>query len=319
MRARARGGRWPAWVGVAAGVAAALALAGCGSSSSGSSASSSAGAGTSSTTGLTTLTRAAYVSGQTSGYRALISLQETGSGLPGPITVAGSGSFSVPQRAAAMTFDMTIPGAASALGKLRMSIVLRQGTMYLKLPAQLSSRLGGTPWLKLSFAEMGKAAGVPGLGSLFNNSSSMSDPGQYLDYLRAAARGSVRDLGSATVDGVSTEHYHAQIDPAKLPAAVSPARRQAVQQLIAALQRRGTGLPPALPLDAWIDSSHRVRRIVMNYALRVPTTQTPVHTALRMDFLAYGPQPVPAAPPAAQTRDLFSLLGQGTPTAPAVG
>lgn len=254
------------------------------------------------------LTRAADISGQTSGFRTAFALRETSPALPATITATGQGSFNDAAHAGRLAFDMNLPNVPRSDAKLHLSMVIRSGTIYLGVPAQLAARLGGARWLEINLTQLGRAEGLPGLGSLANGSSSMTDPGQYLEYLRAAAGGSVADLGGATVDGVPTEHFHARINPAKLASAVNPARRQAVEQLLAALQRKGSGLPAAMPLDAWIDRSQRVRRIVLQYTVRVPGQAVSLTQHLQMDFTSYGPQPVPAPPPASQTRNLLSLM-----------
>ena len=46
-----------------------------------------------------------------------------------------------------------------------------------------------------------------------------------------------------------------------------------------------------MPVDAWIDSSNRIRRLAMTYSLQVPDTQQTSKVAMVMDFTAYGPQP----------------------------
>jgi hypothetical protein len=207
-----------------------------------------------------------------------------------------------------MTMQLAIPSAASAgLGNLQMQAVFVPGTIYVKLPPQLAARIpGGKPWLQINLSQLGQAAGIPGLSSLINSSSSLNNPGQYLDFLRAAANGTVKDLGQATVNGVTTTHYHAVLDLAKLPNAVPPGSRPAVQQLVNALRSRGAAAQ--IPIDTWIDSAHLVRRIALAYAQPIANGQS-ANVALQMDFVNYGPQPAPAVPPASQTQNLLALTG----------
>ena len=278
--------------------AVALMLAGCGSSSNQSSSKQPPTA---------TLTRAAYVSSNAPGYRAAISLKET---VPrvGVITATGNGAFRLtPKREGSMTMQLKIPSAASSgLGSLQMQVVSVPGTIYMKLPPQLASRVpGGKPWLLINLNQLGKAAGIPGLGSLANSSSSLNNPGQYVSYLRATTDGTVRNLGQATINGVQTTHYHAVIDLNKLPNVVPASSRASVQQLVAALKKRGT--KTQLPIDAWIDSSQKIRRMVITYNEPVNGQQISITT--QVDFLQYGPQPAPTVPPASQTQNLLSLAG----------
>jgi hypothetical protein len=158
--------------------------------------------------------------------------------------------------------------------------------------------------MSINLAQAGKAAGILGLGSLLSSSSSLSNPGQYLDFLRATSVGTVKNLGQATVDGFKTTHYHGEVDLSKLPGAVPAADRQAIQQLVGALQKKG--VTAQMPIEAWIDSSNLIRRIQITFSEPLSTGQA-VAVAMTEDFLDYGPQPAPAIPSASQTTDLLSL------------
>jgi hypothetical protein len=278
---------------------AALALAGCGSSSSHSSGQT------------VSLTRAAYISGGAQGTKVLMSMQETIPGA-GAVTMTANGAFSNAPREGAMTMHMTIPSAAATqagLGSLNVQAVLVPGTVYMKMPPQIAAKIpGGKPWWRINLNQAAKLAGIPGLSSLMSSTSSLNDPGQYLDFLRATSNGSVKNLGPATVNGSQTTHYRARIDLAKLPNAVPAARRAAVQQLVATLRQRGL-TPSGFPVDAWIDSSNLIRQMQMAYAQPLPGGQS-ANVAMKMDYLAYGPQPKPTAPPQGQTLDLLALLKQ---------
>jgi hypothetical protein len=201
-----------------AGCAGALLLAGCGSSAP-------------KQPPTATLSRAAYVSSAAPGYKMTMSLRET---VPnaGQVTVTGNGGFNiVPKREGFMTMHLVLPAAATAgLGNLQMQAVFVPGTIYIKLPPQLATRLpGGKPWLLINLNQLGKAAGIPGLGQLTSTSSSLSNPGQYLQFLRATTTGMVKDLGQATVDGVKTTHYRAVVDLAG-PADGRAAARHGAQE-----------------------------------------------------------------------------------------
>lgn len=278
----------------------AVAVAGCGSSSS------------TSGTKTISLTRAAYVSAGARGYKALVSLQEN---IPsaGLIRMTGTGSFSLPSHSGSMTMQMSIPSAAAGqlgLGSLTLQAVMVPKAFYVKLPAALASKIpGARPWWEINLNQAGKLAGIPGLSSLMSGTSNINDPGQYLDFLRATASGSVKDLGPATVDGVPTTHYRAAIDFGKLPNAVPASDRPGIQRLIATLQSRGA-LAHRFPVDAWIDSSHLIRRIQMTYNQPLGSG-TAAAVSMRVDFVDYGPQPAPQIPPKNQTVDLLTLFGHG--------
>lgn len=257
------------------------------------------------------LSRAAYVSTAASGFKAVISLQESIPSL-GQVTMSGTGAFSLPAHTGAVTMQMSIPSAAATragLSNFRIQAVMVPGTIYMKLPAQLADKIpGGKPWWKINLSQAAKLAGIPGLSSLLSGTSTINDPSQYLDFLRATAAGSVQDLGPATVDGVQTTHYHAVIDISKLPDAVPAGARPGVEQLVATLQKKGA-VAKAFPIDAWIDASHRIRRIQMAYDQTISGQSAAV--SMNVDFVDYGAQPPPKVPPPGQTLDLLALLRQG--------
>jgi hypothetical protein len=296
-------------------VAAAALVAGCGgsgasgsSSGSGSSGSGSSGSGNTPTV---SLSRAADVSSTASGYRVAMDMQET---VPntGQIHMTGTGSFSPAAHLGAATMQMELPSTAgtagtAGTGTLQLGMVLDKTTVYMKLPATLTSKIpGGKPWLYINLNQAGQVAGIPGLGSLVSSSSSLNDPGQYLDYLRATSASSVKSLGQATVNGVRTTEYHAVVDMTKLPNAVPAAQRQTIQQLVNTLKSKG--LTTQMPIDVWIDSSNLVRRVQLAFSEPLPNTGQTVSIAMTENFLQYGPQPVPAIPSASESANLLSLL-----------
>jgi hypothetical protein len=273
-------------------VAAAAALvAGCGGSS---------GSGQVAT--VNDLTRAADVSSAASGFKVVMTMNET---VPsaGQIDMTARGSFSPAVHAGAMTMNMVLP-ASTGPQTLPLQMVLNKTTVYVKLPPQYAGKIpGGKPWLFVNLGQMGKAEGIPGLGSLLSSTSSLNDPGQYLSFLRATAVGSIRNLGRATVNGVPTTHYSAEVDLAKLPATVPAAQRASVQQLVATFEQKGVST--RMPINAWIDSSHLIRKVQIAYT--APLNGQTLTADISEDFLQYGPQPAPVVPPASQAVNLLSL------------
>ena len=287
--------RWTRWAPVGALGAVALLVAGCGSSSG----SQNPGKA---------IQRAAYVSSSAAGYKVSLHLTEGDAALGGSITGGGSGSFNLPKRAGSMTLALNLPGSLASAGTLHVQEILLGQDIYVKLPAQIASHLPGhRPWLEINLAQVGKAAGIQNLTSLFGGSGS-TNPGQFLDYLRATSSGGVTRVGSATVDGVQTTEYRAKIDLLKAPAAAPAAQRTALRQAVSSLEKL-TGLR-TIPVDVWVDSANLVRRITMSYS--VNASGQSVHTQMQLDFLAYGSQPVPAAPPASQVTNASSMLAAHT-------
>ena len=285
-----KGNKFRAVSGVVMALGVAVGLAGCGGSSAGSP-----------QTTTDSLARAAYVSSSATGYEVALTMHETLADKT--INMTENGSFTPAAGEGEVAINMSVP--ASEGGALQMDAVLNRGTMYLKLPSSVAGQIpGGKPWVSISFAELGKASGLSGLGSLMKSESSLNNPGQYLDFLHAAASGSVDNLGQDTVNGHDTTHYHAELDVSKLADAVPAQARQATEQLMAELQK---DLPSGqMPVDAWIDDSNLIRRLKMTYNMTIKGQ--PVAITMTENFLDYGPQPVPTVPDPGQTTDLLSLI-----------
>ena len=253
--------------------------------------------------------QAATTSTKTAGYRLNMSLAISSSALPSPITGSGQGAFDVPAHAGAFTLSMNLgsnPQVVQALGgsTLQVQELIKGQTIYMKLPTALTSRLptfGGKPWVEVNLA---KIAGVAGLSSLTSNPAT-SDPSQLLNFLRAS--GKVTKVGTEQVNGVQTTHYRGAIDLSRIANALPGASRQAVQQSVQALEKMTT--LRELPFDVWVDGQHLVRRMTISFSESVSGQSETV--SMRIDIPQYGPQPIPAAPPADQVTDLNALAGGG--------
>jgi hypothetical protein len=246
------------------------------------------------------LVKAADLSANASGFKLAMTLQESVAGQS--VDMSATGAFNTKPLAGSM--DMSISAAGQTIP---MKAVLADGTLYEQLPSSVMSKLpGNKSWLSLNLSQLGTVAKLPGLGSLMSSDSQYSDPGQYLDYLKAASDGSVQNLGQVTMDGVQTTHYSAVIDLSKLPDAVPASAKQATQQLVAAMkQRYKTG---NLPVDVWIDQSDLVRKVQMGINETVDG-----HSAtgtVTEQISDYGTQPAPTVPSAGETLNMLSLLKQ---------
>jgi hypothetical protein len=277
-------------------VAAVLVIAGCGGSSPVKTGSS--------TVKTVSLVRAAYVSSKATGYK--MNMTETVTVAGHKIDVNASGSFTPSAHEGSMRTQMEVPSASgSSPQTLQMRLVLASDTIYMQLPASIASRVpGGKSWISVNLPQLASAKKLPGFGSLLSYSSTLNDPGQYLDFLRATAAGSVKNLGQQTINGVQTTHYQAEIDFSKLPNAVPTADRQATEQLVASLEKRAN--VSDMPVDVWIDQSDLIRRLKTTEDETVAGKS--VSVVLDEDFSDYGSQPAPTVPDASQTTNLLSLV-----------
>jgi hypothetical protein len=269
-------------------IAAALLVAGCGGSSS-----SGKGGGVNTV-------RAAYVSSRVAGYQ--IAIKVTGIAAGQAINVTGTGAFDEAPHAGRLTMNMSRPTLGGQ--DLQINAVILGKDLYVKLPASLAGKIpDGKPWLELDLSEVGNGIGIRGLGSLADNPG--ANPAQLLQVMRAASTGGVQNLGQQTIDGFSTTGSRATIDLSSVVDTLPTSQHPSATSAIASIEKL-TGLR-YLPIEAWVDSSGHVRRIVLSETGRVDGQSFSEN--VQLDFVKYGPEPVPAAPPADEVTNIMSLLG----------
>jgi hypothetical protein len=265
------------------------------------------GAGCGASNALDPVATAATTSNAAPGYRMTFLMNVTSSVLPQPIVATGGGTFDARDHAAQFNLNMAIPAMLGGSGgSFNMAMIMRDGAMYIRMPSMLSSKLpGGRPWMKIEISKMAKSMGMPGLSSMLNGAG-MTDPSQFLQYLRGES-GNVTKVGTDTVDGVSTTHYRATVDMAKAIKRLSGNDSAAAQRLEQTMMNDLH--THVLPMDVWIDSNHLVRRIALHMSFTVPTTTQSLAMSMQFDIPEYGPQSEPQAPPAGQVTDMSSMLG----------
>jgi hypothetical protein len=236
--------------------------------------------------------QAATTTAHVPGYRMSVTTVATTAGT----TVRGTmtGVIDTVRHTGAFTTHETVDGHA-------ISIVERLSgtTIYMKLPNQsaLDSLTGGKPWLKLDFS---RALGAFGLGGLNTQSS---NPAQFLDYLRAVGAKHTK-VGTASVDGVQTTHYHVVINLDSYPKLFPASRRAAAARGVSTLEAAiGSH---TMPMDAWIDPQSLVRRMSFSFGECVQSQR--LRLAMTMNLSNYGKQTVPAVPSPSDAYDLTPLL-----------
>ncbi len=259
--------------------------------------------------------RAATVSNQARGYRALYAMRISSPALPAPVTVGGSGSFDTIDRSGSLDIRMDlsgIPQAKRLLGSntLQIQAILSGLTIYMKVPpalARFSSAL--KPWLEINLASATQAQGLSGISSLSGDPMS-SDPSQFLRYLRAIS-GSVTRVGAASVDGIQTTEYRGQVDLNRVPDVVPAASRAEARRTIKEIEQM-THLH-VLPVKVWVDANHLVRR--MRFSLQENAAGAgPLAMTMTIDIPQYGPQQPPQLPPASEVTNLTGRLGAAPST-----
>jgi hypothetical protein len=186
------------------------------------------------------------------------------------LTLSGDGGFA--RKDGQLHVKFNLPG----LGSSSLDEIFQGDVAWLDSPL-LASTLKGKHWIKLDLSKPVQAFG-------FNlNVLTGQTPSAVLDALRLP--GSVSSAGTQTIDGVKTTHYH------KTPSSTG----------------KGTGYTS---VDAWIDDGGLVRQVKLEYDAKVdPTSSTPAHTVLTMQFSAFG-APVRSNPPPAGDVVDASVLGK---------
>ena len=236
----------------------------------------------SNTPALAQVTQAAYVTSQGPGYRMVMTMSANIGGEP--FSLSTSGAFDEQGRRGAMS--ETVSGKTVA-------VIMAFPYGYVQSKGKL---IKGKPWARFNVEGLTQGLGVSG------SMNTSTDPSQWIDFLKAAGQAST--VGSETLRGVPTTHYHVLVDFARYPAVV-PARLRAGARQEAALLKRISG-QSSLPIDVWIDGRNRVRR----YQVPVPLCYQGERTSesLSVELYDYGTQSIPAPPPLSEVSDLTSEI-----------
>jgi hypothetical protein len=200
------------------------------------------------------------------------------------IDLKGSGDYL--NHPAKGTFGFSMSGMGQSLAYT----MVQDGTaIYVSSPA-LDSRLPvGKKWIKVDLQKLGNAAG-------FNFSSLMSrTPAQALQQLEAA--GSVKTIGTETVDGVDTTHYQVtNLDVSKLP---QGAKLQALAH------------PKYGPIDVWIGNKDGyIYRETASIDYSAAGQTSSISTEINLSN--FGEKVNVSVPPASETVDASSMSGMST-------
>ena len=195
------------------------------------------------------------------------------------ISLQGSGDFANHPAKGSSTLSMS--GAGQSFG---MKEVEAGNTVYVSFPALMEHLGSNKTWAKVDLAQLSKATHLSFLSQ---------DPAQYFAQLEAA--GSVKSLGTETVDGTETTRYQIpNLDLSKLPQ---------VARLAAQAHTK-------VGIDVWIGKSD-------GYVYResVTVTASEGHQSAtftgRVDFSKFNEPVTVNVPPASETFDMSHLANLG--------
>jgi hypothetical protein len=263
------------------------------------------------------IARAAEVTSQQEGARISLTTQFSSAALPGGgFKLTASGYIDERDRSGEMSMNLSdLPGASTLPGggAGTVQMIFQYPVIYMNIPFLAGQLPEGKTWMKLDLTKAASAAGIE-LSQL--SSLNETNPTQFLEYLRASS-GSVTDVGRETLDGVPTTHYRANLPLSSILARV-PASQQAAAK--AALEKLGdAGVASGIPVDVWVDTQGRVRRMQLSIAASVPAgtasgvagAATTMGGTITIDLTSYGHVPPIVPPPSSQVFDASALAAAG--------
>jgi hypothetical protein len=211
----------------------------------------------------------------------------------GTVTVNGNGAADLTHQIFELKADL--PAGSATTGSI--TEIFTDGILYMMLPESTRTKTDGKPWISLDLSKLYKN-GTGGLGSL--NGS----PTATLATLRSVSR-DVQNLGPATIRGVKTTHYRADVD------ALASAKKSGLSQNVIDLYTKT--FPETIPEDIYLDAQGRVAR--QSYSLSPKSDSAAASTlkseSVSMDLYDFGHADLTGikAPPASETFDGSDLPG----------
>ena len=210
------------------------------------------------------------------------------------VTLSGSGDENIQTHMAAMNLSET--SSFSSAMSLTINEIIDGSNVYLG-----SSIFKDLPMVTKPWIEMNSAANTT--STAFENA--LTDPTELLTFLSKV--GSVTTVGQATVGGVSTTEYTADVDISK-----AAAIEGASQDMISAMQCIGT---TNFPMNIWIDSSGYTRQIQFNWVISdLSGANSKATMSMTVGFSNFGEAVSVSVPPASEVQN-YSSLGYGSGTA----
>ena len=260
------------------------------------------------------LAEAATKSTKASSMKMDMAMAMTTPQLPQPVTMIATGAEDNASHRVRMNVDLSslvssLGGAAGTnasdfKGEEIADVSNGRLVIYMRLPFLTKLIPNSKPWIKIDLNAFGKRLGID-----FSQFTSLSaNPAQMVDWLRATS-GSIDKVGSETVDGAETTHYHATIDLAKYPNLVPPARRGAMKRAVDALTKLTH--VHTFPVDVWVGGDNLIRKL--HIAFNETIKGQNFGNDMTMHFHDWGAPVSISLPPASQVLDLSKIAGQSKP------
>lgn len=205
-----------------------------------------------------------------------------------------------------MVMDMTVSGSMmqaepDAPDEIRMLWV--KNAMYMDMGAEAAKDMDGKRWMKMDLAAAAEASGDPAVAKeLTGGMENMNqDPAQQLALLLDSPN--VKHVGSEKIDGVEAQHYKGTLTVAEMLESnkgleVLSAKER--KDLLANIEKSGI---EGYDTEVWVNEDDYP--VKMNVAMDSP--QGDIKMSAR--YSDYGAKASVQTPPAADTVDLFEMLG----------
>ena len=232
--------------------------------------------------------KAAAATLSTGGYKMSAVTSITGSSAP--VTATMTGAIDTAANSGTMTVTETVDGE-----QIHAPMIFSALNFWMKASAiaGAASRTGGKAWI---YVDMNKALGAVGVGSL----PSTINPSQFLNYLNSVGASPTK-VGPVSINGVHTIEYRAVIDLSRY-AEQNSAPSSAVSSLESALGGH------SIPIEAWIDSENRVRRIHIAFPECVEGSR--LQFSMTMGIYDFGSQPQVQVPARGSVYNLTPVLAK---------
>ena len=265
---------------------------------------------------LTSFASVAQKSSSADSARFSMNLGMTMPGTSKPLAFTAEGGFDTPAQRSQLTVDLssfaelfkslgsslggTTSGDLGSPADWKLEAIQDGKTAYIHFPLLAKQLPPGKTWIRGDAKEPSSAdAGqMSQFGSLAG-----TDPRDIFGMLKAVS-GSIESVGTEKIRGVETSHYRATIDLAKVEQLVPAAQQQSLGGLGQSAKQSGVS---ELPLDVWVDSDQRVRKLSIDLDAKQPGTDQSVKASLVVELYDYGTALDLKLPPADQVVDASTL------------
>jgi hypothetical protein len=209
------------------------------------------------------------------------------SGDAGQMKITGEGDMQLGGADPAMAMDMD----TGETGK--MSMVLLDGVLYMKLPAGLSQ--GDKPWVKIDSKDKSNPLAQV-LSSVVDQMRQNADPRAALQQFEKA--GKIDSEAKEDLNGEQTTHYKITVDVQKLAdTQTDPTLKQAMETAIK------SGLKD-FPVELWVNGDSLPVRMTIQMPTTDPASGKAVPVNVQVDYSKWGEPVDIKAPPADQVGEL---------------